>query len=159
MKTSKLFLLAALLCGIAAAAGSKPDFSGTWKLNYDKSTKDGPPDRVYICEIHQTGDSVTVSTKATPAPEVVPLDGTFVANGKIVVDKNQPHYHTVSAVWEGPTFVIEVYDKESKKELARVLSYIRESWVLSADGKTLTMFRRNAGNGKIVDEKYYFDKQ
>jgi len=65
----------------------------------------------------------------------------------------------VSAVWEGPTFVIEVYDKESKKELARVLSYIRESWVLSADGKTLTMFRRNAGNGKIVDEKYYFDKQ
>ena len=81
------------------------------------------------------------------------------ANGKPVVDKSLPHYHYTRTVWEGATFIIEIVDKESKKEAAKTLGATRESWVLSADGKTLTKFRRNAANGKIVDQKYTFDKQ
>ena len=158
LKLLRGVLLAGLLCALAAAA-AKPDFSGTWKLNNDKSTKDATPDRTYICEIHQNGDTITVSTKSTPAPAVAPIDGTFTANGKPVVDKSLPHYHYTRTVWEGATFIIEIVDKESKKEAAKTLGATRESWVLSADGKTLTKFRRNAANGKIVDQKYTFDKQ
>ena len=159
LRISKWILLAGLLCALAGAAFVKPDFSGTWKLNNDKSTQDGTPDRVYTCEIHQKGDTITVSTKATPAPAIAPLDGTFTANGKVVVDKSAPHYHTTRVIWEGSTLVIEIVDKESRKDTAKVLGAIRESWVLSADGKTLTRFRRNAANGKVVDQKYAFEKQ
>ncbi|MGA3017994.1 MAG: hypothetical protein ABSF62_12810 [Bryobacteraceae bacterium] len=159
MKISRWILLAGLLCALAGAAPVKPDFSGTWKLNNDKSTKDATPDRVYICEIHQKGDTITVSTKATPAPAVAPVDGTFIANNKLVVDKAFPHYHYTQTNWEGATLIIQVVDKESRKETAKVLGVIRESWALSADGKTLTKFRQNAANGKTVDQKYTFDKQ
>ena len=82
LKISRWILLAGLLCALAGAALVKPDFSGTWKLNNDRSTQDGTPDRVYICEIHQKGDTVTISTKATPAPAIAPIDGTFTANSE-----------------------------------------------------------------------------
>jgi len=159
LKISRWILLAGLLCALAGAAPVKPDFSGTWKLNNDKSTKDATPDRVYICEIHQKRDIITVSTKATPAPAIAPIDGTFNANNKLVVDKSFPHYHYTQTNWEGATLIIQVVDKESRKETAKVLGVIRESWALSADGKTLTKFRQNAANGKTVDQKYTFDKQ
>ena len=159
MRLSRWILLTGLLCALAGAAGVRPDFSGTWKLNNDKSTKDATPDRVYICEIHQKGNIVTVSTKATPVPAIAPIDGTFTANNKLVVDKSFPHYHYTQTNWEGATFIIEIVDKESRKDTAKVLGVSRESWVLSADGKTLTKFRRNAANGKTVVQKYMFDKQ
>ena len=159
MRLSRWILLTGLLCALAGAAGVRPDFSGTWKLNNDKSTKDATPDRVYICEIHQKGNIVTVSTKATPVPAIAPIDGTFTANNKLVVDKSFPHYHYTQTNWEGATFIIQIVDKESRKDTAKVLGVSRESWVLSADGKTLTKFRRNAANGKTVDQKYMFDKQ
>jgi hypothetical protein len=159
LKISRWIFLAGLISTFASADVIKPDFSGTWKLNNDKSTQDSTPDRVYICQIQQKGDTITVSTKSTPPPVVPPLDGTFHANGKLVVDKSLPHYHTLSVHWEGATLIIETVDKESRKEKAKVLSAIRESWVLSADGKILTKFRQNAGNGKVVDQKYVFDKQ
>ena len=158
MKISRWILLAGLLCALASAAVT-PDCSGTWKLNNDKSTKDATPDRVYTCEIHQKGDTITVSTKATPAPAIAPIDGVFTANGKLVADKSSPHYHTTRAIWEGATLIIEIVDKQSRKETAKVLGAMRESWVLSADGKTLTKFRQNAANGKAVDQKYVFEKQ
>jgi hypothetical protein len=159
LKTSRYILLIGVVCALASAASIQPNFSGTWKLNNDKSTKDSTPDRVYICEIEQKGAILSISTKATPKPELAPLDGTFTTNGKVVVDKSAPHYHTSRAFWEGATLVIEIVDKESSKQLARILGAVRESWTLSADGKTLTKFRRNAANGKVVDEKYVFDKQ
>jgi hypothetical protein len=152
-------LLAGLLGTCAGAAGIKPDFSGTWKLNNDKSTKDSTPDRVYTCEIHQTGDTLTVSTKSTPPPVIAPIDGTFTANGKLLVDKSVKHYHYTRVIWEGATLIIEIVDKESKKDTAKVLGAVRESWVLSHDGKTLTKFRQNAANGKTTDETYVFEKQ
>ena len=159
LKISRWILLAGLLCALAGAAGVRPDFSGAWKLNNDKSTKDGTPDRVYTCEIHQKRDTITVSTKAAPAPAIAPIDGTFITNGKLIVDKSFPHYHTTSAIWEGATLIIEIVEKESRKDTAKVLGAMRESWVLSADGKTLTKFRQNAANGKSVDQKYVFEKQ
>jgi hypothetical protein len=159
LKLLRGILLAGWLCAWAGAADIRPDFSGTWKINNDKSTRDAPPDRVYICEIHQKGDTITVSTKATPAPAIAPIDGTFTANNKLVVDKSLPHYHYTQTRWEGATFIIQIVDKESKKETARVLGAVVETWVLSHDGKTLTKLRQNAANGKVVEQKYTFDKQ
>jgi hypothetical protein len=97
------------------------------------------------------------------------LDGTFPVNGKFRIEKQGNKYRYTKASWEGSTLVLEITDKDSRKELAKILFYVRESWTLSPDGKTLVRFRRTAQSAKpndpppqkpmILDQKYVFDKQ
>jgi len=149
---------AGLMCCCALAQAVKPDFSGTWKLNNGKSTQDGPADRVYICTIQESKGSITVTTKATGVTDL--LDGTFPTNGRPHIERQGNKYRYTTVSWEGATLVLEIKDQDSKKEEAKTLFYVRESWTLSPDGKVLTKFRRTAELGKkIVDQKYVFDKQ
>jgi len=159
LKKTILLAAAGCICSIALAAVPKPDFSGTWKLNNDKSTRDGPADRIYLNEIRQDSKSVTVTTKVESAPPGVPLDGTFLTDGKERVDTKSGHLHSTQVVWEGTTLVFMIVDKEGRKKTSKPTNAIRESWTLSPDGKVLTKFRQTAGGGKMVEQKYVFDKQ
>jgi hypothetical protein len=158
-------LLAAVwFCCAAFAQSAKPDFSGTWKLNNGKSTQDGPADRVYLNTIKQSKANITVTTKSEGVTNL--LDATFPIADKFHIEKEGNNYRYTRAYWEGGTLVFEVTDKDSKKDTARVVFYVRESWTLSPDGKVLTKFRRTLEAAKaagdkpsIVDQKYVFDKQ
>jgi hypothetical protein len=154
----RLQLLAAmgLLCGLAAAQ-PKPDFSGTWKLNNDRSTPRGPADRVYLNTITEGKGTISVTTKAEGVHDI--LDGTLPINGKNHIEKVSNGYRLTKASWEGATLVLEIADKDSKKDTAKYSLYIRESWQLSPDGTVLTRFRRTAEGGKVNDQKFVFDKQ
>jgi hypothetical protein len=156
LRRLQLLLAAGWLCA-SAFAQVKPDFSGTWKLNNGKSTQDGAADRVYLCTIVQTKASITVTTKAEGVTNL--LDGTYPINGKPHIEKREKSYRYTKVGWEGATLVFEISDKDSKKELAKVLFYVRESWTLSPNGAVLTKFRRTAQGGKVTDQKYVFDKQ
>jgi hypothetical protein len=89
------------------------------------------------------------------------LDGTFQMNGKPRIEHlSGGNYRYTKAVWENGTLVFDIADKQSKKEDAKILFYLRESWTISPGGAVLTKFRRHtAEGGKIVDQKYVFDKQ
>jgi hypothetical protein len=157
-------LAAVLFCCAAFSQATKPDYSGTWKLNNGKSTQDGPADRVYFSTITQSKSSITVTTKSDGAADL--LDGTFPITEKFRVEKQEKNYRSTRAYWEGGTMVFEVTDKDSKKDTALVIFYVRESWTLSPDGKVLTKFRRTleapkttGDKPKITDRKYVFDKQ
>jgi hypothetical protein len=141
-------------CGFAQV---KPDFSGTWKLNNGKSTKDGPEDRVYLCTVTQSKNTITIATKAEGVTNR--LDGTFTTDGKDHIEKVENFYRFTKVTWEGSTLVFEIAEKDSRKELAKILFYLRESWTLSPDKAVLTKFRRTAKDKAIVDQKYVFDKQ
>lgn len=164
MNRTQLLLAAGLFCCAAFATPVKPDYSGTWKLNNGKSTQDGPADRVYIKTVAQSKNSITVATKSDGVTNL--LDGTFPITEKFHIDKRGNNYRYTRAYWEGTTLVFEITDKDSKKDTAKVLFYVRESWTLSPDGKVLTKFRqtieapKNVGDkATIVDQKYVFDKQ
>lgn len=152
-------LLGGALCLLAVAGMAPPDFSGTWKLNNDKSTPDGPADRTYICVVKQDRSGVTVSTTATPTPPQPPLDGRFDFKDKPVATKHGDQYHSQRVFFEGATLVFEFVDRRGPEKKPTEVKAIRESWVLSADGKLLTKFRRTAANGKVIDQKYVFDRQ
>jgi hypothetical protein len=161
---TKLLLAAAWFCCAAFSSSDRPDFSGTWKLNNGKSAQDGPPDRVYVETIVQAPKNIRVSTKAEGVTNV--LDGTFPITEKFRIEKQGNAYRSTRVYWEGGTLVLELKDNDSKKDEAKVLFYVRESWTLSPDGKVLTRFRRtleapkDAGNRPIItDQKYVFDKQ
>jgi hypothetical protein len=156
--------VAALFCCAAFSQAGKPDFSGTWKLNNGKSTHDGPEDRVYLTTIVQSKNSIAVSTKSEGVTDLV--DGTYPITEKARIEKVGNNYRYTRAYWEGSTLVFEMTDKDSKKDTAKVVFYIRESWTLSPDGKVLTKYRRTLQAAKtgadkptIVDRKYVFDKQ
>jgi hypothetical protein len=164
LKTTQLLLAAGLLCWAAFAQPVKPNFSGTWKLNNGKSTQDGPADRVYLVTVALAKNSVTVTTRSEGVTNL--LDGTFPITEKFHFMKQGNNYRSNRAYWEGATLVFEVKDTDSKKDEAKVLLYVRESWTLSPDGKVLTKYRRtleaakNAGDKpKLTDQKYVFDKQ
>jgi hypothetical protein len=156
---TNLLLAAGLLTWSAFAQGVKPDFSGTWKLNNGKSTQDGAADRVYTEAIQQSGKAITVATKSEGVTNA--LDGAYKISVKpTVVHVSKGLYRFTKVSWEGATLIFEITDKDSTKELAKVLKYVRESWTLSPDGRVLTKFRRAADPGKpIADTKYVFDKQ
>ena len=166
MRRTQFLLAAGLMCCAAFSQAVKPDFSGTWKLNNDKS-KDVPADPNYLCTIAQTKATIAITTKAEGVTNI--LDGTFPVNGKFRIEKQGNKYRYTKASWEGSTLVLEITDKDSRKELAKILFYVRESWTLSPDGKTLVRFRRTAQSAKpndpppqkpmILDQKYVFDKQ
>ena len=147
----------------AFAQVAKPDFTGTWKLNSQKSfydnrnVQDLTPDRVYLLTVTQGKNSLTESTKAEGVTN--PLDATYQIDGKFKVEKQGDHYRYTKASWEGTTLVLEISDRDSKKETAKFLLYIRESWTLSFDGKVMTQLRRTAQGAKIIDQKYVMDKQ
>lgn len=165
MKRRNLSLLA-LLCCTAFGSGqlNRPDYSGTWKLNTNKSTQDGPADRVYIKTVKQDKNSITVATKADGVTNLI--DGTFPLSEKFKVEKQGNNdYRYTRAYWEGSTIKFELADRDSKKETAKYLFYIREGWTLSPDGKVLTTFRQTAEPAKpgekprLTDQKYVYDKQ
>jgi hypothetical protein len=164
LSRTKLLFAAVFFCCAAFSDTGRPDFSGTWKLNNGKSAQDGPPDRVYVETIAQSPKSITVTTKAQGVTNL--LDGTFPISEKIRVEKREKAYRSTRAYWEGGTLVFELTDKDSKKDEAKVLFYVRESWTLSPDGKVLTRFRRTLVGAKtaserpiLTDQKYVFDKQ
>jgi hypothetical protein len=164
LKRTQLLLAAGLVCSAAFAQAVKPDFSGTWKLNNGKSTQDGPADRVYLKTVAQSKKSITVTTKSEGVTNL--LDGTFPIGEKFRIEKKGTNYRYTRVYWEGATLVFEVKDTDSKKDEAKVLLYVRESWTLSPDGKVLTKFRRTLEAAKtadqkptITDQKYVFDKQ
>ena len=164
MKRTQLLLAAGLWCCAAFAQPVKPDFSGSWKLNNGKSTQDGPADRVYLKTVAQSKNSVTLTTKSDGVTNL--LDGTSPITEKFRIAKQGNNYRSSRAYWEGATLVFELKDTDSKKDEAKVLFYVRESWTLSPDGKVLTQFRRTleaaasvGDKPKLTDQKYVFDKQ
>ena len=164
MRRTQLLLAAGLFCGAAFSQAVKPDFSGTWKLNLGKSTHDGPADRVYVVTIAQTKKSIAVTTKSEGVTNI--LDGTFPIAPNFKVEKHGNSYRGTRAYWETGTLVFELRDTDSKKDTAKVLFYIRESWTLSRDNKVITRFRRTLEQSKvagdkpaIIDQTYVFDKQ
>jgi hypothetical protein len=164
VRRAQLLLAAGFFCCAAFSQATKPDYSGTWKLNNGKSTHDGPADRVYLMTVVQSKNSVTVTTKADGVKNL--LDGTFPITEKFHVEKLGNNYRSTRAYWEGGTLVFEVTDRDSKKDTAMVLFYVRESWILSFDGKVLTKTNQNIEAAKAAGEKpkrtdlhYVFDKQ
>jgi hypothetical protein len=158
---TKFLLVAGLICCTAFSQAVKPNFSGTWKLNHDRSAPRGDADQVYLLEVSQTAKSLTMTTKATGVTDL--LDGTWALDGKPQVVKMGKLYRSRRAYWETKTLLLEILDQDSKnKETAKTVMGIRESWDLSPDGTVLTKFRQIgsvATPGKQNEQKQVFNKQ
>jgi hypothetical protein len=124
---------------LALAPQSKPDFSGHWRLNLEKSTFRGPAPRQILVKIEHREPTLVQSML------VVEADGgeqrlTFTyettgAESSIAVAGGEG---SCRAHWKDSELVIESELKTPKRTF-----HFRDHWSLSVDGQTLRMAHRD----------------
>jgi len=122
-----------LLCSLTLLAADKPDFSGNWKLNVDKSDF-GPmpkPEKADYTIVHKDPEMNVKSTAVGSMGEMtnevkILTDGTEFTN----TIRGQEVKGT--AKWDGKTLVVT-----QKLEVQGTAITFIQKWTLSDDGKSI----------------------
>ena len=161
------FLSTAALLAFATApalAQAKPDFSGSWKLNVEKSDPMGGGGgggggggmmRDAVTTITQTATELTVVTKFGENSRTA----TYKLDGSESVNPGMRGGETKSkAKWDGATLVLEhVRNMSGPNGDMQMTS--KEVRSLSADGKTMTVVTTSQGPNGEMTRKMVYDKQ
>jgi len=122
----------------AVLADDKPDFTGEWKLNVDKSDF-GPtpmkPDKLILKVDHKDPNITINQTIATPQGERS-SDQNFVIDGKEQTRSTPQGDVKFTPKWDGQTFVVEQTRTIQGNDIK-----VLEKWVLSKDKKVLNISR------------------
>jgi hypothetical protein len=137
-------LLSLLCLGLAA---DKPNFSGTWTLDKDKSFSN-PPGLEQTMTITHSGDRIKLEGKQKSARGELDLNESYTLDGKETefTPPSPPNAKGKrKAYWlpDNKRFLVEDEIKSESPEGA-VTQHITRKWNLSTDGSTLTI-------------DYYFD--
>ncbi len=142
-----------LLC--AAAAVAKPNFTGEWKLNPEKSDFGMmPAPTSATANVTHEEPSLKVTMKTVSDRGDFTSNNTYTTDGKECVNQGRMGELKSALKWDGDTLVIE-----SKAEFGGNPVTITDRWSLSADGKTLTISRHFASSQGEGDAKQIFEKQ
>lgn len=131
MNQKRIVLFAVvLLFAVAAAlsAETKPNFTGTWKLNVAKSdARDDGPQSLTVTVDHKE-PTLTYTVKGTPGGQDIGETATLRTDGTPTKGSNDI---TIVGHWDGPTLILEGTAPDTSPIFEVHLS-------LSADGKTIT---------------------
>jgi hypothetical protein len=129
---STLFVIAA--AANMAMAADKPDFSGNWKLDADKSTFGPmpPPTSMTRKVVHKDPDlAVDQAQSGDQGDQNTSMK--YSTDGKETTNSMMGNDVKSKAVWEGKTLVIT-----SAANFGGADVKLTDKWSLSDDGKTLT---------------------
>jgi hypothetical protein len=139
------FLLAPL-CALTAIAQTKPNFTGTWNLNQQKSKSS---DSITI-EFNQKDNNLTEAFNAGQGGE---LEAKYTIDGKESEVSTGDATIKAAAKWDGDALVIDWRGPEEGRYFVRKLT-------LSADGKTMTInLKHSLPNGGMAEKVWVFEKQ
>ena len=139
------FLLAPL-CALTAIAQTKPNFTGTWNLNQQKSKSS---DSITI-EFNQKDNNLTEAFNAGQGGE---LEAKYTIDGKESEVSTGDATIKATAKWDGDALVIDFRGPEEGRYFVRKLT-------LSADGKTMTInLKHSMPNGGMAEKLWVFEKQ
>jgi hypothetical protein len=130
-------LFLAVMLSIAAAADTKPDFSGEWKLDPAKSDF-GPmpmPDKVVQKNTHKDPVLEVESTQVDGASERK-LSMSYRTDGTPTKGKIGENEVTSTASWDGSVLAIE-----SKLIIPTRTLTFKERWTMAEDRKSMTIVR------------------
>ncbi|HET9512492.1 MAG TPA: hypothetical protein VFO95_01085 [Gemmatimonadales bacterium] len=140
---------------VSIAAQDKPNFSGTWVLQTDKSDYGMMPPPMSRTDIidHQE-PKITIKRTAATGEGENKLDLVYAVDGKPW--KNQAGEQEVTSTlhWEGQELVVV-----SEVDTPQGLATLTDRWSLSADGKTLTQNRTISIQGQELKQTMVLAKQ
>ena len=148
MRRVSITLCVALLGVAFLAAQSKPNFSGTWKLNLERSDF-GPfpkPAEGWTTKMDHIGAEVwTMPADAPEKKHVIYTDGR-----KSEVETDEVGRMTITAAWDESVLVITSKYGDTRQ---------KERWALSKDGKVWTSIRHLEASIGEGDLKHVYEKQ
>jgi hypothetical protein len=140
---------------VSIAAQDKPNFSGTWVLQTDKSDygmMPAPMSRTDIID-HQE-PKITIKRTAATAEGENKLDLVYEVDGKPWKNQAGPQEVSSTLHWEGQELVVV-----SEVDTPQGLATLTDRWSLSADGKTLTQTRTISIQGQDLKQTMVLAKQ
>jgi hypothetical protein len=164
MRNILLALIAVAALSCTSQAQSKPDLSGTWRLDVSKSqfneytslssrtdvvTQDGDKFTQKVTASSNQGDlNYTLSFTADGKPVAVPADSPAANQGALTLKR-------ISAVWQDTSLVVsEDLNYQGQVDITTKLTYD-----LSKDGKTLTIESHTSTQVGDIASKFVFAKQ
>ncbi len=129
---STLFVIAA--AANMAVAGDKPDFSGNWKMDADKSVFGPmPPPTSLTCKIDHKDPDLSIEQSQSGAQGDQTMTFKYSTDGKETTNSLMGNDVKSKAAWEGKTLVVNSSLDAGGAQVKLVSKYS-----LSDDGKTLT---------------------
>ncbi len=157
MKRLSLFLmvLAVLFAATSATAFAKPNFTGEWKLDADKSNFGPmpPPDKFNLSVKH-TDPEIEITTDQAGAQGEDKSTAKYKTDGSESVNQMRGMDVKSKASWEGDKLKIA-----AKLDMGGTEITLDQTWILSEDGKTLTnALKINSPQGEF-EISYVLKKQ
>jgi hypothetical protein len=143
-RIAPLLVTVLVLTGTIALASAKANFNGTWVMDASKS-EGLPPNIAQTMTLTQTDDKLTLQNKIVTAEGEINVNDTFIISGKEVEFTQKVNDVEIkgkrTSKWladsdgfeSNEEFTVEGGDGQS------ITQQIRRMWVMSADGKTLTV--------------------
>jgi len=156
MRSKRTFTLLLFLAISALPAFAKPNFSGDWKLNTGKSTfGEMPAPSSMTQKVTHAEPNLATATKQSSDMGDFDMQAKYTTDGKECTNEGFGGAPSKSILkWDGDTLTIETKGQFGDQEFT-----MSEKWVLSGDGKTLTItraFKSAMGEGQ---QKMVLDKQ
>ena len=149
------FLLAALFYLSAAMAQAKPNFTGTWKLNTDKSDFGPIPGPTSQTDkIDQQDASMKINRTQAGQRGEATYDLTYTLDGEERSNLIRGNAVKSKAKWNGDALDIETKLTAQDNELT-----ITDKWTLTDDGKSITIARHIVSTQGELDQKLVMVKQ
>ncbi len=146
-----------LLCltGIALGGDGKPNFSGDWKMNPDRSSFGQlPRPAAYEREIDHREPVVRMTVRQSSQTGEQTIEAVVRTDGRETTNKYRGGEATTVAKWSGRDLELT-----TTREIEGGRAITRETWSLSEDGKTLTSITRMETPRGAFEIKMLLDKQ
>jgi hypothetical protein len=129
----------------------RPDFTGIWRANLEKSVLRGPSATQIVCRIEHREPHLQQEILFTPAngSEQRALFN-YTTAGEETANQIGDRTARTRARWEGSDLAIESWLDTPARQL-----HFKDHWSLSCDGRTLTMAHRDddlAGQIVVYDK-------
>ena len=134
-RTVLSLLAVAGLTATLATAADKPNFSGSWKMNAEKSDFGPipPPEKLERTIVHED-PKLNVNTLNVGPQGEMKSDSMYTTDGKDSVNKTGGMEIKSVAAWDGDKLIIKY-----KREVQGMDISFVETWTLGAEGKTMTV--------------------
>ncbi|HZT38057.1 MAG TPA: hypothetical protein VFA28_09165 [Bryobacteraceae bacterium] len=150
-----ILVVPALAVGLAGQAFAKPNFTGDWKLNADKSNFGPiPPPTAMTLNIEHSDPNLKILTKQSGAQGDMEYEAKYTTDGKESVNKFGEAEAKSVVNWDGDALVNDTKLSINGNEIT-----IKSKWTLSEDGKVLTNNAHLVSPQGELDMTQVFEKQ
>lgn len=148
-------LLAIAAFAALATAADKPNFSGSWKMDPDKSTFGPiPPPTSMSRKIDHNDPALNFVEERSAAQGDQTLTFKYTTDGKETTNELMGNPVKGTANWDGSALVIAMKADFGGNEIK-----LTDKWTLSDDGKTLTDAQHIVAPQGEIDITYVLKKQ